>query len=181
MTNVITEVALDELITENYKELIIEDAGMSERYLILSKVLAALRAITVANGYMTDVAYVSDVLELKHPEELDKNKFPACFASDGDETKESASIGSSDDNMLSVFIIEITSMVYDHYGETAEARSNLIRDVEKVIVTDTELRALLLERPSPIRVETDRGYFGKYSVFLQEFELQYLYNHAVGG
>lgn len=153
----------------------------SERYLILTTVVAALKKITIANGYNTDVAYVSEKLQLKHPQELDKNKFPACFPIDGDEIKESSSIGSAGDNMLSMFIIEITSMVYDRSGDTAEARSDLIQDVEKAMVTDATLRALLLERPSPTRVETDKGYFGNYSVFLQEFELQYLYNHAVGG
>ena len=181
MTNIVTEVALDELITENYFEIITEVTDMSERYLILSKVIEVLEGITVANGYSTDVAYVSDVLQLEHPNQLDKNQYPACFPSDADEDKESATIGTSGDNMRSVLTIEITSIVYDHYGHTAQIRSDLIRDIEKAMVTSSTLKALLVERPSPTKVETDKGYFGEYSMFLQEFELEYYYNHAEGG
>lgn len=154
----------------------------SERYLILSKVIEVLESITVANGYSTDVAYVSDKLQLKHPEELDKNKFPACFPVDDDEDKEAlALMGGSGDDMLSTLTIIVTSMVYDGYGETAEPRSDLIRDVEKAMVGDTGLTNLLLEKPTPTRVETDKGYFGNYSVFNQEFTLQYVYDHTTGG
>ena len=181
MTNIVTEVGLEELITENYFELITEVTDMSKRYLILTAVVAALEKITVANGYSTDVAYVSDVLELKHPEKMDKNQFPACFPIGADEDKESATIGISGDNMVSVLTMDIVSMVYDYHGDTQQIRDDLIRDIEKAIVTDTDLGALLLERPSPTTVETDRGYFGRYSVTSQEFEVTYRYNHTEGG
>ena len=154
---------------------------MSERETILNAVIAALGTISVVNGYATDVKYVSDKLKLKHPQELDKNKFPACFPIDGDEVKEGYAIGTSGDNVLSTITIIVTSMVYEDDGDTLTARSDLIKDVEKAIVTDAALTALLIERATPTTVETDKGYFDRYSVFSQEFELRYLYNHESGG
>ena len=152
----------------------------SARYEILTTVVTALEGITVAGGYATDVAYVSDTLKLRHPEELDKNKFPACFPIDGDETKEQMTIG-DDYNVLAVLTLIVTSMVFDSLGQTLEARSDLIQDVEKAIVNNVALNALLLMPSQPETVETDKGYFGNYSVFSQEFALKYVYNHEVGG
>ena len=174
-----TEVPED-LLTEASEYLIIEAADMSERYVILTTIIAALEGITVAGGYSTDVAYVSETLKLKHPEELDKNKFPACFPIDADEVKEQMTIG-DEYNLLATLGVVITSMVFDPHGRTAEARSELIRDVERAMVNNVALNALLLMPPQPTKVETDKGFFGNYSVFSQEFELQYVYNHATGG
>ena len=152
----------------------------SARYEILTAVIEALEGITVAAGYSTDVAYVSETLKLRHPEELDKNKFPACFPIDGDETKEQMTIG-DDYNVQAVLTVIVTSMVFDPHGRTLEARSDLIQDVEKAIVNNVALNALLLMPSEPTTVETDKGYFGNYSVFSQEFTLQYVYSHETGG
>jgi len=177
--NLTTELGED-LITEDGDEIILESAYMSERYEILTTVLEALAGITVAGGYETDVAYVSETLKLKHPEELDMNKFPACFPIDADETKEQMTVG-DDYNFQALLTVIVTSMVHDPHGRTLEARSDLIRDVEKAMVNNAALNALLLMPPQPATVETDKGYFGNYSVFSQEFELQYVYNHETGG
>lgn len=171
---------LADILTEAGDALILETADMSERYLILATVIEALEGITVAGGYETDVAYVSETLKLKHPEELDKNKFPACFPIDADETKEQMTIG-DDYNVQALLTVIVTSMVFDPHGRTLEARSDLIRDVEKAMVNTVALNALLLMPPQPTTVETDKGYFGNYSVFSQEFELKYVYNHETGG
>jgi len=170
------------IITEGGDYLITE--GGSMRYQILNAVVDALETISIVNGYNTDLKYVSTIFNIKHPEEIDKVKLPACFPYDDSETKSGMSLFDNDgvyDDMLATMQVIVTSVVYDRAGDTALKRTNLIQDVEKCLVTDAGLLALLLEKPSPVSVETDRGYFGMYSVFDQTFQLQYIYNHLTGG
>jgi hypothetical protein len=170
------------LITEGEDYLITE--GGSMRYQILNAVVDALETISIANGYNTDLKYVSTIFNVKHPEEIDKNQLPACFPYDDTESKAPLSIfdnGEVFDDMLATMQVIVTSVVFDRAADTALKRTNLIQDIEKCLVTDDSLLALLLEKPSPLSVETDRGYFGMYSVFDQTFQLQYLYNHLTGG
>ena len=154
----------------------------SIRYKIIQEIKDVLEAITKANSYLTNVKYVSDKLTLKQPEEMDGNKLPACFILDEDETKEALALfGGAGEDMTSILTVSITSIVYSKTADTILARTNLIQDIEKAMVTDADLLALLIELPSPISVETDNGYFGNYSVFKQTFECNYIYNHETGG
>ncbi len=182
MSTILATEALDNLITENGEDIILDVAPQSERYFILSKIIDVLQTISKANGYLTDVQYVSETLDITHPEQLDKNKFPALFPIDGDELKEGfALFGGAGDDMKSTMEIIVTGMIYELLGETALPRSNLIKDVEKALVMDEELTALLIERISPTKVVTDKGFFKSYSVFDMVFELTYIYDHEEGG
>lgn len=180
-TYIITEDG-DRLLTEDGQDrLITEESIMSVRYDIIQEVISILEDITVANGFLTNVAYVSDKMKISHPEELDKNQFPACMVIDEEERKEQLSIfSSSGDDMKGVLTIGITSIVYSKTADTALARTNMMQDIEKAMVTDAGLLALLLELPSPIDVSTDMGFFGNYSVFKQTYECIYTYNHNTG-
>ena len=174
--------AADDLITQGGEELILDVAPQSERYFILAMVMRVLATISKANGYLTDVNYVSETLDLKHPSELDKSKFPALFPVDGDEVKEALALfGSAGDDMQSTMELVVTGMIHEPSGATALPRSDLIKDVEKALVMDDELTALLMERISPTKVVTDKGYFGNYSIFDMIYELTYVYDHEEGG
>ena len=154
----------------------------SIRYNIIQEIKDAVEAILVVNGYLTNVAFVDDKMKIQHPEELDGDEFPACFILDEDETKEALSFfGGAGEDMQSIFTVSITSIIFDRSGDTILARTNLMQDIEKAIVTDAAILALLIEPASPTTVETDQGYFGNYSVFKQTFEMQYIYNHTGGG
>jgi CRISPR/Cas system CMR-associated protein Cmr5 small subunit len=154
----------------------------SIRYDIIHEIKSILEDITIVNGFLTNVAFVSDKLKIDHPEELDNDKFPACFILDETETKEALTIFSdTGDDMSSLFTVSITSIIFDREGDTILARTNLMQDVEKAIVGDAGLLALLIEPAAPTTVETDQGYFGNYSVFKQSFDCQYIYAHANGG
>ena len=154
-----------------------------KRYNILQAVIAALKTITVANGYNTTVAYVSDDLDIDHPDQLDKNKFPACFPYDAEETKEPLAIfGGPGDNMQSTLTIIITCMIYSRIkSQNIAKRADMMQDVERVMVTNTDLSALLLELPDPKMIVTDKGFFGNYSVWDQTFHMTYTYVHSTGG
>jgi hypothetical protein len=165
-------------------------AAVSIRGEILEAVIAALKTIKRENGYNTDVAYVSTFRNISHPEELDKNQFPACFPLDVDETKEGFAIFSDEaDNIdtVSELQVVITSMVYDRGSDTFDQRTALMQDIEKAIVMNTTLfdrttgTGLLMENASPVSVQTDKGYFGEYSIFDQVFSMKYGYNHSTGG
>ncbi len=154
----------------------------SIRYNIIQEVKDAVESILVSNGYLTNVAFVDDKMKIQHPEELDGDEFPACFILDEDETKEALSFfGGAGEDMQSIFTVSITSIIFDRSGDTILARTNLLQDIEKAIVTDAAILALLIEPASPTTVETDQGYFGNYSVFKQTFDCQYIYNHDGGG
>jgi len=148
---------------------------MSIRYDIITEIKSILEDIDA-------VSFVSDKLKIEHPEELDKNKLPACFILDEDETKEALTIFSdTNKDMTSIFTFSITSIVYSKTGDTLKARTDLMVDIEAAIVSDAGLLALLIEPASPTIVETDQGYFGNYSVFKQTFTCQFIYAHAGGG
>lgn len=151
----------------------------SKRHLIVDQVLSALTAITVAGGYQTDVAHVSE--SIKHWEEIDQDNFPACFPIDGDAMREPRVIfESAGDDMRSVLTVIVTSMVFSSTNDTRLARTNLMRDVEKALVTHAGLIALIHDI-NPGRIVTDRGTIVNYSVWDQEFEIEYFYPHADGG
>jgi len=143
----------------------------------MDAVIDALEGITVANGYSTEVAYVSE--SIKHWEQIDKNLFPCCFPIDTDETKEWATIGGATDVEGDLTIV-VTSMVYSSTNTTRTARTNLLRDVEKAILNDTTLLGLILNI-APVRVVTDRGAIPNYSVFDQVFLITYRYSSTAGG
>lgn len=169
------------LITHDDDYLITEGLG-SVRYQIVQAVIDALEEITIANGYNTDVEYVSSNLNIEHPDQLDKNQFPCCFPYDDDEEKEVMTLYyDTDDDILSKLTIIVTSMVYDKSGETLLKRTNLMKDVEKTMLNNTTLNALLLEEPDPMEITTDKGFFTNYSVFDQKFLLKYTYSHTTGG
>jgi len=171
---IITEDALSQLITES--------SDMSIRYDIIQEIKSILEDITVANGFNTDVAFVSDKLTIEQPEAIDGNKLPACFILDESETKEALTIFSdTGEDMTSILSISVTSVIFDREGDTILARTDLMVDIETAIVGDAGLLALLIEPASPTTVETDQGYFGNYSVFKQTFDCQYIYAHATGG
>lgn len=154
-----------------------------KRYEILQAIITALGTIKVTNGYNTTVAYVSSDLNIDHPDELDKNKFPACFPYDDEESKEALAIfGSAGDNMQSVLSIVITCMLYSRIASQNTAkRANMIQDVERVMVTNTGISNLLIELPTPTRIITDKGFFKNYAVWDQEFTCLYSYVHNTGG
>ena len=153
-----------------------------KRYTILQAVVTALGTIKTP-GYNTTVAYVSTDMNIDHPDQLDKNKFPACFPYDEDETKEALAIfGSAGDNMKSTLTIVITSMIYSRISsQNTLKRANLIQDIERKMVTDAGISNLLIELPTPKTVMTDKGFFKNYSVFDQTFECVYTYVHSTGG
>lgn len=161
--------------------------GVSKRADILQAIVTALKAIKTASGYLTTVKYVSTQFDIKHPQELNGNQLPACFPIDDTESKEGFAIFSDEADNLdtkSVLTVLVTSIVYSRTGDTVTPRTKLLVDVEKAIVTNTTLfnratgTGLLLEPASPSTVETDKGFFGKYSVFDQAFLCEYAYNHT---
>jgi len=179
----------DQYITTETGVILITEL-VSIRGKIMQAVIDALENISQANGYNTDVNYVSTQFNIEHPNEIDSNKFPACFPVDDTEQKEGFAIFSDTGDNLdtkSILSIIVTSIVYSKYGETFDQRHALILDIEKAIVTNTTLfdrsnsTGLLLEPAMPSLIETDKGYFGTYSVFDQTFLMEYAYNHASAG
>ncbi len=157
---------------------------MSARYNILQAVMTALETITVANGYNTTVKSVSDDLNVDHPDQVSKNKFPALFPYDDDESKEALAVfgGSAGDNMQSTLTIIVTCMIYSRIkSQNVLKRANLMQDIEKVMVTNAALTALLIEYPTPTTILTDKGFFENYSVWDQSFQMTYIYRHDTGG
>ena len=173
----------ERLVTEVLADhLILESSDMSIRYDIIQEIKSILEDISVANGFNTDVAFVSDKLKINHPEELDGDELPACFILDEDETKEPlAFFGGTGEDMTSTLSISVTSIIFNREGDTILARTDLMVDKDTAIVGEAGLLALLIEPASPTTVETDQGYFGNYSVFKQTFDCQYIYEHATGG
>jgi len=154
-------------------------AADSIRRQILSATVTALRGITKANGYQTDVKYVSETYT--GYETVSKSKLPACFPIDTDEERSWEALeDTSTTDMRAELTILVTSVVHDPQNVTRLQRTNLLRDVEKALLNNAALGALIHEI-EPQSVVTDKGTIPNFSIFDQEFIITYFYNSAVGG
>lgn len=144
-------------------------------------VVSSLTNITSSSTYITNVAFVSE--NMKHFAELGPEKFPALFPIDTDEQRESFTFrGASALDMKSTLTVLVTSYLFSRTGVTVQARSDLLRDVEKAMMNATAMTTMsnILDI-RPVRVTTDQGTIENYSIHDQEFAIDYLYNHADGG
>ena len=148
---------------------------------IMDKVISALSSISTAVSCVTPSVTVSE--SIRHPEELDKKDFPWIFPIDTDETKEPwALYGGAGPDMHSTLTVLVTSMVYDRKDSTRTARCNLIRDVEMILVTSAGIAGVTgVLGVEPTRVVTDKGNVPNYSLWDQEFKVEYIYESDDGG
>ena len=145
----------------------------------MDKVLAGLAKISVENEYKTDVKLVSE--KLQAPDQIPKKHLPAVFPIDADEKREYAHlVGSSDIDLQGQLEVIITCVVYDRENNTRQQRTDLLRDVEKIMLNDSALSALV-EWIEPVEVVTDRGTIPNFSVWDQTYRIIYRYNSADGG
>jgi hypothetical protein len=144
-------------------------------------VVSSLTNVSTDNGYQTDVKFVSE--NMKHFSELDNNKFPALFPIDTDEAKEAFTFrGSTAQDMKSTLTVLVTSYLFSRTGVTVQARSDLLRDIEKAMMNATAMTTISnVVDIRPMKVTTDQGTIENYSVHDQEFQIDYTYNHADGG
>jgi len=144
----------------------------SNRSDIMIQVLSALAAIDGIN-------YVSE--SISHWEELDHGKFPALFPIDADEIKSPVVLfGGTDEDMRGLLTVIVTGMVYDAENATQVKRLDLMQKVEKAMVTTSGLTSII-HSVMPTRVVTDKGALENYSVWDQEFEIEYWYPNEDGG
>jgi len=145
----------------------------------MDAVIAALEAVDAGDDFVSTIAHVSESLP-KSISKIDINQMPACYPIDADEMRRSRIIGSGDGDIESEFGIIVTCVVWDLNDSTRQARTDLMRDVEKTLLTNSSLAALI-EWIEPGRITTDKGSIPNYSVWDQEFTIQYAYNSADGG
>jgi len=145
-------------------------------------VVSSLSNISEYNGYQTDVKFVSE--NMKHFSELGTDKFPACFPIDTNEAKESFTFrpDTTCGDMKSTLTVLVTSYLYARAGVSVQARSDLLRDIEKAMMNATAMTGISsIIDIRPVSVTTDQGSIENYSVHDQEFAIDYTYNHADGG
>lgn len=150
----------------------------STRLQIMDGVASALQAIDGTGNYVATVTTVTEDTA-QHPSKYQTGDFPLCFPIDTDEEREQWCIGASV-NQKSTLTVVITSMVYSSSDSTRQQRNDLIRDVERAMFAGTTLSSLVLDI-SPTRVVTDGGTIQNYSVWDQEFEVEYIYTSTTGG
>ena len=144
----------------------------SKRSDIMVQVCSALANIA-------EICYVSE--SVSHWEELDHGKFPALFPIDADETKTPVVLFDGTQNdMRAVMTVIVTGMVYSATNDTSVKRLDLMQKVEKALVTATGLTSII-HGILPTRVITDKGALENYSVWDQEFEIEYWYPYEDGG
>jgi hypothetical protein len=153
----------------------------SIRQQIMVAVVSSLTNITSSATYVTNVAFVSE--NMKHFSELGTDKFPALFPIDTDETKEAFTFRTTTaQDMKSTLTVLVTSYLFSRTGVTVQARSDLLRDVEKAVMNATAMTTMAnIVDIRPMKVTTDQGTIENYSVHDQEFQVDYTYNHADGG
>ena len=87
---------------------------------------------------------------------------------------------SSDTDIQAVLEMIVTCIVYDRFNVTRQARTDLMRDVEKALLNDTALDALILFI-EPMGVITDKGMVPNFSIWDQSYRITYRYDSDNGG
>jgi len=144
---------------------------MSRKDDIIDEIKTRLGNISVANGYLSDVAEVAE--DIKAPEEL--RSFPVLFVIDGPERKTDADV----DELDATLTVIVTGFVEATEGKE-QLRRNLQIDVEKALtntngVPDHFLGGQLhITNVKPSEIKTDKGgYPGPYAMFDYDFEIKY--------
>lgn len=151
----------------------------SVRHQIMDAVIAALKAITVKNGYQTNVASVSE--QIKSYDQIKDKDLPALFPIDTNENRRWFALQEQSANdMQSELEVLITGVVYDAHNDTRLKRTNLLMDVEKALLNDATLKALILFS-EPQRIVTDEGNIPNFSIFDYTIRITYSYDSANGG
>ena len=151
----------------------------SGRSQIMDRVLALLATITTGNGYLTDVASVSE--QVKQFNELKLRDIPALIPLDTNEERETEAFpNGSSYGQKGTLSLRVSAVVYDKYDSTRTKRLNLMQDVEKALMNDATLKNLGVWI-EPGRIVTDNGDIRFYSVWDQYFDLTYYYNRSDGG
>jgi len=151
----------------------------SVRHQIMDAVLTALEGITKANGYETNVKLVSEQLE--DHEQVPKSDFPALFPIDADESREVVEMpDTSSLDIEAELKVIVTGMVFDRTNKTRQQRTDLLRDVEKAMINDSSLSALILYI-EPGEVLTDHGSIPNFSIWDQSYQVTYRYSSVLGG
>ena len=145
----------------------------SIRKQILDRVDTALSAVSKKNGYNTTIRYVSSRY-LPHTA-VPKSRFPAVFYIAGESVREFRSWA----NMQETIPLLCTGMLFARNNVTAADRDNMIRDIEKALVSDTTLGTLAMVTPTG--VVTDEGQIKNYAIWDQTFDILYFYDRADGG
>ena len=151
----------------------------STRTQIMSAVSSALSDIVSGSAYNTTVTYVGDYIKAYN--EVPLSSFPAVFPIDADERKEHQAFSGAYDMAADLTVI-VTSMLYNRTGVTATARGDLLRDIEKALVTASQISAITtVWNVECVKVATDMGTLPMYSIHDQEFHFHYSYQSTVGG
>jgi hypothetical protein len=151
----------------------------STRMQIMDAITSVLQAIDGTGNYVATVTTISEDTP-EHPSAYHTGKFPLCFPIDTNETREPWAIGASTNDTKATLNVVITSMVYSKSDATRQQRNDLIRDVERAMFAGTTLASLVLDI-TPTRVVTDGGTIKNFSVWDQEFEVEYIYKSTTGG
>lgn len=149
----------------------------SSRKTIMDRVLALMATITTANSYLTNVGSVSETLS--QYDQIPEKDLPAVMPIDADEIRSWESFDGSRDRRGELDII-ISCVVFEGTGSTRTARLNLMQDIEKAMLNDATLAALIIEIDST-DIITDKGTLTKYSVWDQRFSITYFYDSGNGG
>jgi hypothetical protein len=145
----------------------------------MDQAIKALGEIKAGSTFSSTVAWVSETLT-QHDQIPEKN-LPAVMPIDADEVRGWESLaGTSTKDLRGELTLIISCVVYDRENATRTKRLALMRDVEKCLMNDTTLGALILDI-EPQRVVTDKGTIPNYSVWDHEFLIRYFYNSKNGG
>lgn len=149
------------------------------RLQINTRICSALAAITVANGYNTNIGAVKN-RDLVSWEEVRPEDLPVLFPYPGRETAGVEAFGSNPPWFAEMDYL-VTGYVYNTVGATRLTETeNFIQDVKKAVMADTTLIALVLSFGDFV-LETDEGSIENWSWFTCRFRISYQYSQSDGG
>jgi hypothetical protein len=149
---------------------------MSIRKSIMDRVLAALATITTGNGYNTTVRSVTE--KLQQYDQIPNKNLPCLMPIDADEARGWEALSGHD--LRGELTIIISCVVKSGTNATRTARLNLMLDIEKCLMNDATLAALIIDI-EPQSIITDKGTIPNYSLWDQYYKITYFYSSADGG
>jgi len=134
---------------------------------LFTAIVAELNGITIANGYNTDIKTVDDE-ELKSPDDLNSEDFPAAYIIDTDERKDNADVG----NVQAT--LEFIIVGYARHAETPQAKRRLFQqDVERAVTADRYHGKDYVVDTMVTDIKTDKGLLTPFSIFDMTITITY--------
>ena len=143
---------------------------------LLAAIVTELEGITIVNEFNTNIKLVEQD-ELKSPDQLNSEDFPAAYVVDTDETKENADLNEVQATLEFIivgYVIELGTQA----AQTAQAQRRLFQqDVERAVTANRKHGKEYVVDTQVTDIKTDKGILKPFSIFDMTITITYWHTY----